>query len=527
MYLKLLKVYLKDFSLDRLLQINGKRGKKIALTLVLIYALVVTIGGFGYMFYNLADQLNQANQIHILISFVAVYSLIIPIMMTLFRASGTLFFYKDYEIVAPLPIPSRTILAAKLTVMMIWMYISNLFFIVPILFSYFYFAGFDLIAFIIYLIVSIVFPMVPILLMSFVSLVIGFISQKFNFGKILQIVLLFAVFIGIMYLQFSINETTQNPLSGQIDIIAGIAKYYPPIQWFQDAIYTHDLLSLLYLVSSHLVLFVLFIFGVNKISSNINQRGMQKHITRKVRMTKVEQGSVVKTLIKKEFAKFFSIPIYVLNAGFGLVLLIILSVASLFTPDLTTILSTLDLLNIEPFVAISLIIGFVLALAYTPAISLSLEGKNLWVIKSLPIKAETVMKSKIYFNIILFYPVIALSIFLFSFSLTISFIQVLLLFLVSFTMLVLISYADALINLYFPKFNYKNEVEIVKQSLSAIIGMLAGMTVVFINGAIYYFLIKHISADLIFLLLSVMNILLTIPFYDMIKKKSEAIFQKL
>ena len=528
MYFKLLKVYFKDFSIDRVLQINGGKGKKIALMAALIYGLVAILGGLGFMFFNLADILNQGGQIHVMVSFLAMYSLTLPIMMTLFRASGTLFFYKDYDIVAPLPIKSRTIFSAKLTMMLGWMYAMNLILVLPMLFSYFYFLGFDFVGLIIYLIVSIIFPLIPIAVMTIFSLGIGYLATKFSFGKILQIILLFGVFIGIMLLQFNINSTTVNPLTGQIDVVAGLKDYYPLIGWFEDAVYNHDLLSLLYLVLSHLGFFVLFIFGVEKLSTKINQHGITKHVIHKVKQNKIAQQSVTRILIRKEFNKFFSIPIYALNAGFGIVLLAILAIASQFY-DISDILSSFEMANIQPSTGITIIIGFVIALAYTPAITLSLEGKNFWILKSLPIKAEKVMFSKVYFNIILVLPVLIISIILFGISLQMTFIEVILMMLVSSTLLALVSCADAVVNLYFPKMHYKNDVEIVKQSLSAIIGMLAGFLLVVINGGIFY-LLDHsfgLGSKLIFLLLSIMNVLLIIPFYDIIKRKSEAIFKNL
>ncbi len=528
MYFKLLKVYLRDFSLDRLFKVNGSKGKKIAIYALILYGTVVLLGSFGFMFFNLADILNDMNQIHVMISFLAMYSLGLPIIMALFRASGTLFFYKDYDIVAPLPIKPRTVFAAKLTVMFIWMYIINFIFVLPILFSYFYFAGFNIVSLLIYLLFSVVFPIVPIVVMTFFSLGIGYIATKFSFGKIIQIILLFILFFGIMVLQFSLmGDGEVNPLTGQIDVIAGITKYYPPIGWYQHAISDHNILEFLYLVLSHVFLLIAFIFGVEKISTALNQKGIQKHRNKKVKATKIAQRSVTSIIIKKEFNKFFSIPIYALNAGFGLVILLVLSIASLFVDDITSVFATLEIANLEPFVAVALIIGFVVSLAYTPAITLSLEGKNFWIIKSLPIKAERVMLSKILFNIVLALPVIFISIFIFMFSIHIAPFLALVLFVLSASLLVLVSFIDSVINLYFPKFDYKNEVEVVKQSAGALIGMLLGMTVVVINAVIYYFLIDYMVPELLMLLLSLMNILLVIPFYDIIKRKSEKIFLKL
>ncbi len=526
MFFKLLKIYLKDFSLDRLLSINGSKAKKIALYGVIIYALIVVLGSFGFMFFNLADMLNQMNQMQVLIGMIAAYSLIMPIIMTLLRASGTIFFYKDYDIVAPLPIKPRVIFTAKLTVMYIWMYLLSFIFVLPILFSYFYFAGFSIVTLLIYIALSFVFPIVPIVVMSFLSLAIGYIATKFSFGKLLQIILLFAVFFGIMVLQFTMSSTSINP-NGQIDLFEGIAKYYPPITWYQEAMGGHEIIPFLYILLSHITLLILFIFGVEKLSTKINQSGVQKHRSKKIKTTKISKRSVLVILIKKEFNKFFSIPIYALNAGFGLVLLLILSIATFFVNDIDSILQMLELANFEPFMAISIIIGFVIALAYTPAITLSLEGKNFWIIKSLPIKADRVMLSKILFNIVIALPVILVSLVLFMVSLEIPVLTTLILMLASTTLLILVSYINAVVNLYFPKFDFKNEVEIVKQSLSAIIGMLLGLTAVLINGGIFYLLFDHFSTDIILLCLSLVNVCLIIPFYVIIKTKSESIFYKL
>ncbi|QWB96505.1 hypothetical protein KHQ89_03505 [Mycoplasmatota bacterium] len=526
MYFKLLKVYFKDYTFDRMFQINGSKTKKIVLIGVLLYALTAILLSFGYMFFSLAEGLSLINELKYLLGYLAVFSLMLPVVMTLFRASGTIFFYKDYDIVAPLPIKQREIFIAKLTMMMLWMYVMSFILLLPLLFSYFYFAGISILTFFITLITLIVFPIVPVILMSFISLGIGFLATKFKLGKIFQIIMLFIVLFGIMSVQFFLNQATQSALSGPLESIFNMSQYYPPLKWFVDAIYENDLLSLLYLVSSHVILFMIFIFSVEKLSTHLNQRGLNKHVSKKIKSSKIVKTSVTQMMIKKEFNKFFSIPIYVLNAGFGLALLLIAAVGSLFV-DLTDVFIIVDALDLDIYVILALVMGFIISTAYTPAISLSLEGKNFWIIKSLPIKAEQVMKSKIYFNIVLSAPIILISIFIFSFSLELTMLHTLLLMLISISLVVLISFVDAIINLYFPKMDFKNEVEVVKQSLGAFFGLIVGMTVVATNAIIYYLLIDYLNSEWLTLLISILNFLLIIPFHDIIKRKSETIFQKL
>jgi hypothetical protein len=42
------------------------------------------------------------------------------------------------------------------------------------------------------------------------------------------------------------------------------------------------------------------------------------------------------------------------------------------------------------------VVGFSLSTVYTPAVSLSLEGKNLATLKTLPIPALTIFKAKVF-----------------------------------------------------------------------------------------------------------------------------------
>src|SRR5690606_17724400 len=126
MYPKLLKIYLKNtFSKGTF---GNTKLKKILFAFLMLYVFVAVGFSLGFMFFSLGDFLNQMGQIDAMIAFLGVYSLIMPLFMTIFRASGTLFYYKDFSIVGPLPIKSQTIFLAKLTVMMLWIYASSLLF---------------------------------------------------------------------------------------------------------------------------------------------------------------------------------------------------------------------------------------------------------------------------------------------------------------------------------------------------------------------------------------------------------------
>ena len=531
MYTTLVKLYLKEsFSLKRLLGFDLKKSKvkAILIGLAIVYSLVVFIGAIGYMFFDLGKILDQMGQTKILLSFVTIYSLSLSIIIVLFRASGSIFYYKDYDITAPLPIHPRTILWAKMTVLLIVLYASSFVFTLPILFSYFYWNGFSILGFLFYLIGFLFLPLVPVLVMSLISLFIAMITAKFRRSKIINIILMFVIFIGIFMVSFSFNDVETNPLTGQIDLFSGISNAYPPFEWFMNAVHDQHILSLLFLVGSNGILFFLFIYFIHGFVQRTNQRGIRANIKKNGKAIIYQERSIMTALIQKEFKKFFSITLYAVNAGLGPVLLTVLSVASLFyTSQIEGFLGEMIGVGLDVELLIMGLVGFSVAMTYTPAISLSLEGKNFWIIKSLPVKPEIVMFSKILFNLLLIVPIAIVSILLFGFSLRIGIVNQLMLILLVITFGILISTLDAAINLWVPKFDFMNEVEVIKQSAGAMLAIFGAFGLTALNGLLYYFMSSSINLTNSMLLMALLNGVLAVPIVYYVWKKSAPLFNKM
>ena len=530
MYLSLTKLLLhENISLKRLMGFDVKKSKlkAILIGLAIIYALIAFLGAFGYMFFDLGKILSQMNQGEILISFLSVYLIGMCIFMTLFRASGFLFYSKDYEILSPLPIKPFTVLCARMTVLWIMLLTSSIIFTLPIMFSYLYWNNVSVVGIINLFIGFLFIPLVPMAFVSFMSLIISTLTAKLRYAKIFQIVLIFLVMIGFFMVSFSINEVEQNPLTGQIDLFKGIASIYFPLDWFRVAVHQGSILNLLYLVLSHSIIFGLYLVFVQNIVHKTNQKGIRSASYGHKKIS-YEQKPLMTSLIQKEAKRFFSSIIYATNTGFGPIILLVAAIASIFfKTQLESILGDAVGASLPLDVMIIGLIGFTVALTYTPAISLSLEGKNFWIIKSLPIPPKKVIYSKIVFNLLLSLPVAYLSIILFGFSLAINIVTQLVMILLVTTFGILISCFDASINLLMPKFNFVNDMEVVKQSVGALMAIFGGLMFMAINGVIYYFLNQEISIILTYMIMAFANIILIIPIIYFLEKKIEPIFVKL
>ncbi len=534
MYKQLTKLLLKEnFSIKRLLGFDFKKSKTkgILIGVALVYGLVAFFGAFGYMFFDLGKILNDMGQEKMLLSFLTIYSIGLSIMLVLLRASGYLFYYKDYDILSPLPIHPRTIFLSKITVLLLMLYVSSFIFTLPITFSYFYWTGFTVLGVLFYIIGFICLPLVPVIVISMVSLLIAMATSRLRHSKLISIIILFAATIGIFAVSFSVNEVETNPLTGQMDLFAGISNAYPPFLWFINAVHEQNIVDLLLLVGTHIAAFALFIILIQGLVQKTNQRGIRSNIRKNNKEIKYQSKPVVQALIQKEFKKFFNSIIYALNSGIGVVILLVMSIASLFyRSEIEDILaqmigSGVNGLGIE--ILILAVISFCISMTMTPAISLSLEGKNFWILKSLPIKAETIVFSKILFNLILCVPIAIISIFMFGISIGFSAVNQLLLIGLVIVFAILISTFDAIVNLYVPKFDFVNETEVVKQSAGAILGIFGGFSFIAINGVFYYFMMDITSFSIIILLMIVINMLITAPLVYFVKTKSQYLFNKM
>jgi ABC-2 type transport system permease protein len=531
MYKTLVRLFLKEnISLKRLMGFDVKKSKAkaILIGLAIVYSIAAFIGLFGYMFFDLGKILHDLGQDAILISFICVYSLGMAFIITFFRASGTLFYYKDYEILAPLPIHPRVILAAKMTVMMIMLYLMSFIVVSPILFSYFYWYGINLLSILYFIIGFLFIPLIPVTVVSFLSLGIATLTARMRHAKILNIVLVFVLMIGLFMVMFSVNDVSQNPLTGQIDLFSGIAKVYLPFDWFRLAVHEQSLISLVYVILSNSLIFGLYLFFIQGLVQKTNQKGIRITMRRDGGPLKYQKRSVMWALVGKEAKRFLSSITYATNAGFGPVILLVASIASLFfKSQLEDILAQAIGAGLPLEVMILALIGFTLAMTYTPAISLSLEGKNFWIVKSLPLKPKTVMYSKILFNLILGVPVGLLSVVMFGISLKLPLLSQVMMMVLVVVFAGVISAFDAMVNLLMPKFNYVNDVEVIKQSAGALIAIFGGFGLMAINGVVYHFFGDWMSETLVYLSMIGVNVILLIPLVFFFEKKTDHIFNKL
>ena len=110
------------------------------------------------------------------------------------------------------------------------------------------------------------------------------------------------------------------------------------------------------------------------------------------KLGELKTSSPMKSLFKKELKRYFASNVYVMNTVFGMLILVIMVIALPFI-DPNTIVEGIDVAGaVEDIIPV--IITFCISTSCTTMASISIEGQNLWITKSLPVSSEIYISIK-------------------------------------------------------------------------------------------------------------------------------------
>lgn len=519
MFFKLLRVFLKEsYGASRLFgaKTAKSKGRIIALGLLFLYSFVSIGFSTGMMFYQM--QLTREALLYI-----ASYATGLGFIFSLLQANGFLFQFKDYELLGALPIKPLTLLLAKLKTMMVLIYVIIIVLSLPIVVVYYIFVPFEILKFLYLVLGFLVLPLPSIILGSFLSLLISRFSKRFAKANLIQTILMFVIFLVIFVgsMIFSIGAAEGSFIP--VWIIEAISTVYLPNEWYASAVYDGNLLNFAILLLSHIGFFFVFLLIVSKLSVKTNQnRATSKQVI--IKSKNLRETPIFFALLKKEWSRFVGTPIYIFNCAFGLIMLLIGAVAAfIFKNDLLTMVGPFG-----PYFLLGFF-GFCIITVYTPAVSLSLEGKNFALLKTLPIRGEAIMSSKILFNLLLELPVVVIAFPFAVLGLGLDLWTSLASLLAIISFAIISSIFFAWLNLFFPRFDFKTEAEVVKQSMSAFIAVFSGFGLIAFEGALLtsLMLIPPSSTALSILYLTIVNGVVALLIYLPMHKSASLRLQKM
>ncbi len=502
---------------------NDSSIKKAILPLLLAALILFSI---GTMYYGLAFELANINMTHVILSFAIAIPSLLALVEGIYKSQGILFEAKDSELLFSLPISKKAILLGRITKLYAFQLLYSLLFVLPGIAVYAMFEKTTAYFYIITTLVVLLFPIIPTSIGAILGFWIKKISVKFKSSKYVQLALTMAFFAIFMLMSFNSNDMMNNIVSNSDKINNSLINSYFPISAYQSLIKQFDLIILIELLALNIIAVFAFVmitknsyFSVSSKSKEVSNNTSKKSNT----PISYKSHSVIYALIKKEFNRYTSSMVYMFNTLFGLVLLIIATVAlcTNFDNAITQMASSdISVEDIETLrvLAPKIFLALVIAMSFLTSItssSISLEGKSFGILKCIPVKSSNVLLAKALLSNIITIPVILIcNIIFFCFN-NVSILDMILIIVASFIAPSISAVFGLIVNLKFPKMNASSDTEVVKQSTSSLVAVFGGMLLAGIFGIITFVLAGFgdyamiIEDVLLFIILAVLWLILT------------------
>lgn len=179
--------------------------------------------------------------------------------------------------------------------------------------------------------------------------------------------------------------------------------------------------------------------------------------------------------------------------------------------------------------AVCVIVCFCTSMVMISAPSVSLEGKCLWIPKSIPVKADTILRSKISSHIVISLPFIIISGIICSIAFGGGIAEIATYFLLPMSSIVFGAVFGVVINMKFPKFDWINETVAIKQSASVMITMCGSFGFILAPLILVLYLGTKFpgTVNVLLLLFSAVMFIVSYTLYAILKKNADAKFTAL
>ncbi len=503
----------------------------LAIPILLVY--------YAFMFnFQLAENYAPLGLMYVQLAMMFAAASVTTLLFSIGSVTNTLFKFKDYDILMSMPINHRTIIISRI----IMLYVSNvlftLFVMIPTSIVYAINTPITIMFVVNFILTLIVLPFIPIIVATIVATLFAYISSKLKITRFLNLIftliLYFAFLFGIIYFNSSLEFSTPQSISDLGNLaIEQMNRYYPVTKLYIDAVHNTDMISLLKFLGIGAVLFIAYFEIISRNFVSIHETLNRKIASNNFKMIKQKRTTKTKSLVKKEFQSYLSSTTYVFNTIIGPIMILIGAVLMIYLSEdiqsvLTAITSVAPITLSDFYPIISLSLNLMIGISCTTCISLSLEGKNLWILKTLPISAFNIFIAKAIVTFIITIPATLIFGITFGIIFNADLSSFLLVIISPIIYSVFTAFSGLLINTFFCNLDWTSQASVVKRSAAVLINTFsqlgASIGVIFLS---FYLFFKDINLHLIAWGFTIFFAIISTIIIIYLKKNGEKILNKL
>lgn len=500
---------------------SGDKSKFVIKCILGVFVVLVIIGASAGYSTLIAMGLTQETM-YVLPCMMMAVSSIMVFLTTVYKSNGLIFGFADYDMLMSLPIKTNIMVASRI----LMLYFMNIAFtavvMVPSAIIYALFAATSPLFWLDFIICMLFVPIIPIVVATAIGAVITAVASRFKRKNVLSTIFTFIFLLAWMALWFMIGSGDEEMYAqASLSLVGMLQGVYPPVALFIGAI-QGNVVDMLLFVGLSAVLLVLYCLVVSKFFTALNTKMKSTKTAANFKMGEQKESSPLNALVKREAKVFFGVPVYVFNMGFGYLLAIILCIVSLFIREQIAMVMGVEELAWLVMLILPFALSWLVTIASPTCAAISIEGKKLWIIKSLPIPTKDVFHAKLIFSLILMIPTVLICATVITIVFGLSGEDILFIYLLPILYSLFSAVFGLLLNLKMPMLEWKTPQQPVKQSGSVIVATLVSMAVVVIPAIICGVLGKQ-TVYFVAIILIAANILL----YKMLMTKGQKLYKKL
>lgn len=456
---------------------NRSRSKAgTAAYLVLFVGIMVGLlgGMFTYLSLSICGALAAANMDWLYFALMGMLAVLLGVFSSVFNTYSSLYLSKDNDLLLSMPIPVNVIITSRLLSVYLMGLMYSLVVILPAVIVYWVTATVSVGVIFGGLLLILLISVFVLTLSCALGWVVAKISLKLKNKSFITVVVSLAFIGGYYFFYFKAQTLIQ-------DLVANAAAYGAKIKGSAYPLYLFgrvgagDAFAMAVVSAVVLALFALMWALISR--SFLKIATSSRHTAKKeYKETAVKQKSVAAALLTKEFGRFTSSPNYMLNCGLGILLLPICGVMLLWQGG--AVISVLNQVFGERAgctpVLLCAAVCMLASMNDMVAPSVSLEGKSLWLMQSLPITPWQVLRAKLGMQLILTgIPVLFCTIcaaFIYPYTL----LELLAAVLISMSFVLLSALFGLFLGLKMPNLSWTSEITPIKQSACVAITLFSG-----------------------------------------------------
>lgn len=516
--------------------IDKKTGKRKSTIGIILYIglFAILFGGLGFVFYKLGASLGNAIFGHgynwLYFSLFGLLSIVLGVFGSVFNTYASLYLPKDNELLFSLPIPRRKLVLARLSGVYATSLMYSAWIWIPITIAYWVKMDES--------ILGVIFPIIStFLLAAFVSVlscilgfVVAIISTKTKGKSFITVFLSLFVIVLYYIVYFRIVNSFEDIMNNMQEISTSIKSWMHYIYWMGEGTIGNVVPMILFVVVT-LALGALTIFVLTKTFSN-KLIAQDSQVKKTVKEQNYKQKGYKIGLLKKELKHFSSVPTWMLNGGLGLLIMPASAIALIVKRiDIHGVLNALESANpeiVKPMaIYLFVLVGMFVAMGIITPAAVSMEGKSIWIVQTLPIDPWEVLHAKERMSAVLNFLPAMFTVIACGIVVRLDTISLALATLATIIFIWLSADFGLFLNLRHPNLSWSSVTIPIKQGLPVIISLFGGWLFAVVIGVGAFFACKITTPIVCLICLNALLIILLTLVHEWLKKRGAEIFATL